>query len=701
MYPARFKYLIVPLLALLLLSFKPDDKFVRKAMRYLEKGNLKEAQSYYNKALAKNPDNYKANLGMGLLLSELLSNYNGAQPYLEKAYQITEKDTVPALMYALAKCYQHNGEFDKALSFFGQLKGWKDVEEEIDLDKDIEKRKADCIYAMQHSAYTPPTNWYLINAGKSINTDMPEYVPVLTPQNELIFTSRRKDDEKEQLSYLDGKYFESMYITQMGPSGFNPPRRYTLPDQYLNSKYLKNHESVVSMSPDGSKLFTFHDNKIYEINMDERASKKPKKLLKTVNFDYYQNHAFLTRDGQTLYFTSEAKGGLGGLDIYIAHKESDGNWSKPENIGAPINTEMDEDAPFLTEDGKTMYFASTGHEGFGNFDIYKTQFADGKWSSPENMGRPINSPGHDIFMVIDSRASIGYFSSSRSGGYGDMDIYKINYLDNMNKECPPQTVADLQLRVTDPNPDDFTNKVEWILPLDYKVLSYEWRVNDKSVDNPRLVLENKFPGPGTYTISSKIIAYCDTCLSPVIACRLIETRVEHVLSDTILATKEPFDPAKSVSTGKTKGEPKTKGGSSKSKGEPAGTKGELKAEELASLGFDTQPILFDFAKSNLREDARKILDHNAEILKNHPGLKVEITGYTDSRGPQLVNKILSAQRAKAVKDFLTAAGVKKSQIKFLNGKGADEFVNDCGKDKDCDEAAHQQNRRVEFRVYNP
>ena len=674
-------YLLFFVIAYTFLSFTHDDKYVRQALKQLEKGNLKEAKTLYQKAIEKDPNSFKANVGMGLLLSEMLDNYSGALPYLEKAYTISSKDTMAQLFYSLAKCYQYNGEYEKAIGFFDRLNGYEDYDKEIDLEKDIKKRKEDCNYAIQHRNYAPPTNLYIVNAGKTINTDMPEYVPVLTPQNELIFTSRRQDDKKEQLSYLDGKYFESMYISKIERSGFNTPRRYTLPEQFKSSHYLKKHESVVSMSQDGKILFTFRDNKIYEINMEDRKTRKPKKLTRSVNFDFYQSHAFVTKDGNTLYFTSEADGGLGGIDIYSATKIKEGEWSKPENLGASINTSFDEDAPFITDDGKTMYFASKGHEGYGNYDIYKSELVEGKWGKPENLGQPINSAGHDIFMVQDSQKSVAYFSSSRNGGFGDMDIYKINYLNNLNKECPLEKTILFSLSIIDEDATDLKNKVEVKFPENYKVLSYEWKVNENVVADQAAVLNYDYKHTGNYSVSSKVIAYCDTCLSPLVVCNSIENKFEKIkvdtsttVTNTTLAAVTPVDLSK--------------------------VKGELSTEQLQALGFNTNPILFNFDKSSLTTDAEEILRTNTEVLKKHPGLTVEIIGYTDSRGSENHNRILSANRAKSVKKYLAKADVKRSQLKYTTGKGDSNLVNECGKGKECDNYMHLQNRRVIFKVYN-
>ena len=656
-----------------IVAFKPENKLLRKAMRQLEKGNLKEAKLTYKQAVEKYPTSFKANLGMGLLLSELLANYTEAQPFLEKAYTISSKDTVPALIYALAKCYQHNGEFEKALEYFNSLDGYTDPDDEIDVMKDIQKRKGDCNYAIRNRSNPLSKDLYIVNAGSNVNSDMPEYVPVLTPKNELIFTSRRKDDSNEQLSYLDGKYFESMYISKIENSGMQTPRRYTLPDHFSRSKFKKQHESVVSMSPDGSILFTFHDNKIYEIKMNETETKKPTKLLKTVNYDYYQNHAFLTKDGKSLYFTSEGKGGKGGLDIYKAVRGSDGQWGTPENIGSDINTEFDEDAPFVTDDGNTLYFASNGHQGFGNFDIYKCKWIDGKWSKPENLGQPVNSPGHDIFLVLDGSEANGYFSSSRSGGYGDMDIYKINYLTNLKQDCTPGTNV-LSLKIEDTDASDFSNTVKANVSEHYKVLASEWKINENKVTSELFSLTNDYKKKGKYNVSAKFIVYCDTCFAPIVACSSIENIFER--NDVVIVPPSNSDVV-----------------------DLKNMKGELTKDQLKTLGFDTRAILFDFDSSNLKDEANSILKTNVIVMKKYPSLHVEITGYTDAKGTEAHNRKLSAKRAKKVMRYLRTEGIDEKQILLSTGKGASDPVVNC-ESKQCNDEEMQQNRRVEFKVFN-
>ncbi|MCC6371037.1 MAG: OmpA family protein [Bacteroidia bacterium] len=668
----KLSLLILGFIVLTAFAFKPETKFLKKAVQSLEKGNLKNAKAYYMRALAKNPDSYDANLGIGLMMCELLDEHTKALPYLEKALALSKKDTIKDLAFALAQCYQYNSEFEKAIHFYSMLDGCVDFDNEIDLTHEIQKRKDDCAYAIEHKYAPKNPTIFLINAGKGINTEMPEYVPVLTPDNELIFTSKRKDTRKEELNYMDGKYYESMYISKMDSLGFKKVRRYTLPDFYMRSHFAKFHESIISISPDGKKLFTFRDNKIFEININDRSRFKPKKLLRTINFNYYQNHAFVSRDGNTLYFTSDAIGGYGGNDIYQSIKDSKGQWGKPKNLGPTVNTSFDEESPFISEDGRTLFFSSTGHEGFGNFDIYKTTYLDTAWTKPENLGEPINSPGHDIFMITDSIHSVGYMSSSRNGGFGDMDIYKIIYLDKINRNCPSYNTAPMALTITDEQGGDFKNKIEVAVPSNYKVLSYEWRVNDVVKDSSSAILDYDYLIEGNYKISAKVVAICDTCLMPIVSCNY----TDNELKKPVLIVEPPASVFTDVST----------------------LKGELSNEQLMAIGFNLNPVLFDFNKTDLRGDALEILAANIELLKKNPELKVKIYGHTDVRGSETNNRRISEARAKEVRNCLLKNGVKKSQIVTVKGKGAKELLNNCGNGQTCDEAAHQQNRRVVFSV---
>lgn len=656
-------FLLIVLIASHLISFSQVNRYIKQAGRATENGNLEKARKLYLKAIAKDPKSFKANAGLGVTLSEFIDQPEQALPYLETAYKNISGDTLPDLVYALAKCYHHLSRYEEALRYYNSLGDvTASLEDNTNFQLELKKRKEDCRYGIAHKNEFPDKELYVVNVGKKINTSMPEYVPVITPNNELIFTSKRKDTKHEKLNYLDGKYFESMYISKIEDSRFSGPRRYTVPDMFLKSKFRKHSESIISMSPDGKKLFIYRDAKIFEIDMDKVSNAEPKKLAKTINFDYYQNHAYLSRDGKTLLFTSEAGDAVGGIDIYRAEKVGEGVWSKPENIGKPVNTIYDEDAPFLSDDGQTLYFASKGHPGYGNFDIYRSKLVNGKWSEPENLGQPVNSPAHDIFMVLDPEGRYGYFSSARTGGQGDMDIYKINYLSKFSKECSGN---DNLLSLSATNAAD-GKQIKATLPGNFKVYSYAWKADNSTVADAKSETLNYKPGAAGGVVQAKVIAWCDTCLEPYLACNSITVSA---------AGPDAATPAVTV----------TKANDLKDH------HGQLTNEQLRSLGFDLQPLHFTFNKTELSQEDEKIILINIEVLKSHPELSVDISGYADSKGEESYNKKLSEKRAENVKAILIRNGVAKTQIRQVTGKG--EIGNPANVAED------EANRKVEFTVY--
>ena len=151
------------------------------------------------------------------------------------------------------------------------------------------------------------------------------------------------------MNYLDGKYFESMYITEITPHGFRNTKRYTIPDQYAGKKKSNRHESVISLSQDGSKLFTFQEGSIFEVNMNERSTAQPRKLETLVNDDIYENHAYLSADGKDLYFSVEAESSLGGTDIYFSRKDDNGKWTTPVNLGEKLEIHYTTASKYLSQ----------------------------------------------------------------------------------------------------------------------------------------------------------------------------------------------------------------------------------------------------------------------------------------------------------------------------------------------------------------
>ncbi len=673
------KLLVLIFIFSVLISSAQVNSYLRKATRAIENNKLELAKTHYLKAYNLDKTNYETNLGLGFMLSEYMFKYEEALPYLETAYSKTPTDTFPDLIYALAKCHHHIGNYTKAQALFSQLIviATEDKEQDHQYIIDLKKREEDCVFAEKNKNAIFNKNIYVGNLGPKINSDMPEYVPVINDNNELIFTSRRKDSEKEKRSKIDDKYFESLYVSKLENGRPQTVKTYTVSDNLLKTNYKNKHISIISSSRDGKTLFLFQDNKIHEVKVGADNKKSTKQLSKNVNMDYYQNHASLSKDEKTLLFTSEDDRGNGGLDIYKSVKGNDGNWGTPENLGKTINTEYDEDSPYLSDDEQTLYFSSKGHPGFGNYDIYKSIFVNGAWSQPENLEQPINSPGHDIFLVLASNSDNGYFSSSRTGGFGDMDIYKITYLDKFNKECVEKTSPLLTLNSTLIDENIHVVNFETTIPDALKPIAYQWTFNQtKLINDASQISQNVAYTEIGDSIYVKVIVGCDTCFEPIVLCNYTKYKKpkdEILVSEIDVIGKNPYDDKLMVSY--------------------------LNKSKLDALGFNLTPIYFNLNKSDVREDAVSILKNNLDILSKHPELSILIYGFADSRGSETYNLPLSKKRAQRVKDYLVSKGLKANQIEQVNGQGERFILNNCIEGVKCEDKAHEQNRRVEFIIF--
>jgi outer membrane protein OmpA-like peptidoglycan-associated protein/tetratricopeptide (TPR) repeat protein len=662
---------------LVTLSSGQVNKYKRKGTRALEKNKLEKAKENYLKAYNLDKTGYTTNADLGHLLAQYMGKYQEALPYLETAYSKTPLDTFPDLLYALASCYQHIGEFKKAFALYDNLivKATNDKEQDKLYILDLKKRKEDCAYAEKNKDLVLDKNIYVGNLGPKVNTEAGEYVPVITPNNELLFTSRRKDFEKEKKSKVDDKWMENIYISKLVDGKPQAAQTYTLSTDVLKTSPKKSHLSIISASSDGRTMFVFQKNKIHEITIDGNK-KTVKALSKNVNMDYYQNHATSSKDGKTLLFTSEDERGLGGLDIYKSMKGSDGNWGIPENLGPIVNTPYDEDSPYLSDDGKTLFFSSKGHEGFGNYDIYKSTWVNGSWSAPQNLAHPVNSPGNDIFMTEADNSNAAYFASYRQGGKGDMDIYKITYLDKFKKECKDEKNSLLSLNALLTDAEHIQVKFEASIPDNIKPIAYQWTYKgsklpqDASSISQTIPLESK--GDSVFV---KLIAGCDTCIEPIVLCN----SMVYYVPDDILTSHKPDEGGKN----------------------PYDTLKlpYLNAKQIATLGFDITPVYFGLNKSQIREDGLTILKKNIDVLSRHPEISVMIYGFADSRGKESYNLSLSKKRAQRVKDHLISQKINKKQILKISGKGETFILNKCTESVECTDPEHEINRRVEFILF--
>ncbi|MCE3260412.1 MAG: outer membrane protein, partial [Bacteroidetes bacterium] len=300
---------------------------------------------------------------------------------------------------------------------------------------------------------------YIIkNLGGSINSNFPEYVPLVWSVNgSLIFTSRRSDS-KGGLKDPYGRFYEDIYMAQKGVSGWNKPQ--SLSDD-INTH---NHDACVALSPSGNELIIYRTDEkqtggdLYLTTFVDNKWGVPVKMGPEINSGYLEASACFSADGNEIIFSSNRPGGMGGKDLYRIRKFMNGKYSLPYNLGPTINTAEDEDAPFIDKEN-VLYFSSKGHNSIGEYDIFKADFNEStlNWGIAQNLGIPINSTNDDIYFTKLDDSQSAMFTSRREGGFGDADIYEVNFNEStqlivyckFNSAIDKSELQDLQLSLYD------------------------------------------------------------------------------------------------------------------------------------------------------------------------------------------------------------------------------------------------------------
>jgi hypothetical protein len=381
------------------------------------------------------PDNANINYKVGFCYMNIQGSKLLAIPYLEKAiqnvsekyieFEANEKRAPVLAYYYMAKAYHHDYKFDKAIEYFEKFRPYiraKDIERLNDLELNINM----CKYGKE--LVKNPVKIKITNLGDSINSSGPDYAPCVTAdEGMIIFTSRRDGTTGERIAD-DGMYYEDIYVSHKKEDGTWEKAKHL--GENINTN---DHDASVSVSADGNIVFIYkavkskhQDGDIYFSRLNGDIWSYPEKLGSDINTKYWETHACISANGQELFFVSDRPGGFGGRDIYRCVKLPNGEWSKAQNLGSTINTKYDEDGVFMHPNGKDLYFSSVGHQSMGGFDIFmSSRNEDGTWSKPENIGYPINTPDDDIFFVTSADGKRAFYSSDHEGGFGEKDIYMI------------------------------------------------------------------------------------------------------------------------------------------------------------------------------------------------------------------------------------------------------------------------------------
>ena len=351
-----------------------------------------------------------------------------ALPMFDRA-RLLNKSVDEELPYYHGQVYHHVFNFRKAINMYNEFLLRTKASDPRNLEIQIRLQQAK--YAQKHrdefSGFEDIVK--IVNMGDSINTAFSEHSPVISSNDSvLLFTARRPGNigTPDTMPSLE-EYDEDIYVS------YYRSGRWSKAENIGRPVNTAGHDATVSLTWDGGQLYLYRHDKggsVYktEFDQDNLQWKNPKIIGAPVKSKYHEPSVFMTPDSTVIFFSSDRPGGIGGRDLYMCKRKKKGRWDEPVNLGPTINTPYDEDAPFLHIDGRTLYYSSNGLRSVGGFDIFKTEWInDSTFSKPENMGFPINTADDDIYFVITESGKTGYYSSGKDDGYGEKDIYEIHF----------------------------------------------------------------------------------------------------------------------------------------------------------------------------------------------------------------------------------------------------------------------------------
>jgi hypothetical protein len=398
---------------------KPEVKkdIFLEAESYLLFEEYNDALPLYLKLYKDNPNNANLKYRIGECYLNMPNDKSKSIVFLEEAVKDINpkykegnyKETKAPLdaYYYLGNAYRINNQLDKAISCYKKFK--KELDPNIYDAELVDDQITACERAYEFNK--KPTYFLETNLGNHINSRFSELNPVVSAdESTIIYTSELQ-------------FYDAIFMSKKVNGVWSYPVN-LIPELGVDEKCYP-----TCLSCDGTELYLYKSDDylgdLYVSFYENGQWSKIQKLNDNINTKYWESHACISRDKQTLYFTSNRKGGFGGLDIYKSKRMGKTQWGPAINLGPMINTKYNEDTPFLTEDESTLYFSSYGHDNVGGYDIFYSKNENGNWSEPINLGMPINTTDDDLFFNPVKNGIYAYYSKFSGSGYGKRDIYRL------------------------------------------------------------------------------------------------------------------------------------------------------------------------------------------------------------------------------------------------------------------------------------
>lgn len=698
--------------------------------------NFEKAAELYEKAFKRDPGNY--------LLQERIGDcyrlMNQHQKALEWYTPLVDMPNANAdLFFNYAQASRSIGEYEQAAIYYNKFA------EEAPQDARAELFKDFLAHSMVLSQPNPNIEVFALGA---LNTDDMEFGPAILGGNLIFTSNRevagpvsRKDNRSQSgflrmyISYESrkGDYSAPELLNHDKPTAKLHEGPATFTDDGVFMYFSKSRESGgVKRGSDGALHLDIYEARLYE-SQGRWVDLKP---LAINSKDYSSTHPCISPDGQTLFFVSNKEDGFGGTDIYVSYKKGNA-WGAPVNLGTGINTPGNEMYPYLADDG-TLYFASDSRSGLGGLDIYSAQFKEGVWGNVKNLGAPINSEGDDFSICLKDDGKIGFFASNR---YGNDDLFRFE----INKIAGPQIdivimdrsgenfVSGAQVKLIEQGASTaaatvVSNESGLVKfkaqPLkNYKIIASRngFPTTERQV---RLSTENSHHTMvvkmGT-TSSSSGIVQGDYTVEVQVKDRSGDLKIQNaevrvidlnsgegfmgttnekgicffpLSANSDYEISATYEDAKSGTAFFSSGELLTTRG----KKAPAYIYSHLTMDKLQEEAVVVlQGIQYPYDKAIITDTARRVLDKLFKILEQYPEMEIELRSHTDCKGDAGYNLELSQGRADAAAAYLISKGIQRSRV-TANGYGEREPKVQCEPCSACSDMAHQQNRRTEFKV---
>jgi flagellar motor protein MotB len=405
----------------------------KKAIEYYNRGlqqytmnEYAQAAEYLNKAVIEDSSFIRA----WLILAQVYEDWKQAPLAIatyRKAISV-DPDFYPLALLQLARLEYGQAQYNESLAHYRQylaLPGNKN-------DKHIERARdgiARCEFSIR--AMKNPVDFKPVSLGTSVNTAEDEYWPSISADEQtLVITRLLKNDP------VSGKKQEDFFISHWTENGWGPLTNAGYP---LNSP---DNEGAQSISADGRMMVFTGCNRddglgrcdLYLSRKEGDTWTLPVNMGSPVNSNYTETQPSLSADGTTLYFASDRPGGSGSVDLWVCHQKENGRWTKPVNLGDTVNSPGNEMSPFIHPDGRTLYLASDGHIGLGAYDLFVCRLdSNGRWTRPENLGYPINTNKDEFGLIVNPSGSRAYFASDIDPA-GGRDIYYFDLPEKLRPE---------------------------------------------------------------------------------------------------------------------------------------------------------------------------------------------------------------------------------------------------------------------------